>query len=72
MSTSMMMRFMLFIRAFGFFVAAYQHFEGWKRIMFGKFEWGRALVYELLATLWLRPFVDIWSSITYLDIAQHV
>ncbi|QBL09926.1 hypothetical protein E0Z06_10510 [Rheinheimera sp. D18] len=28
------------IAAFGFFVAAYQHFEGWKKIMFGKFEWG--------------------------------
>lgn len=28
------------IAAFGFFVGAYQHFEGWKRIMFGKFEWG--------------------------------
>jgi hypothetical protein len=26
--------------AFGFFIAAYQHFEGWKRIMFGEFEWG--------------------------------
>ena len=28
------------IGAFGFFVASYQHFEGWKKIMFGKFEWG--------------------------------
>ncbi|MEH8021348.1 disulfide bond formation protein B [Rheinheimera metallidurans] len=28
------------VAAFGFFVAAYQHFEGWKKIMFGKFEWG--------------------------------
>jgi hypothetical protein len=28
------------IAAFGFFVGAFQHFEGWKKIMFGKFEWG--------------------------------
>ncbi|GAA5131709.1 hypothetical protein [Thalassotalea piscium] len=28
------------IAFFGFFVAAYQHFEGWKKIMFGKFVWG--------------------------------
>ncbi|MCA1767407.1 MAG: hypothetical protein LC639_04185 [Idiomarina sp.] len=25
---------------FGLFVASYQHFEGWKKIMFGKFVWG--------------------------------
>ena len=28
------------IAAFGFFVASYQHFAGWKKIMFGKFVWG--------------------------------
>jgi len=28
------------IAAFGFFVASYQHFAGWKKLMFGKFEWG--------------------------------
>lgn len=28
------------IAAFGYFVGAYQHFEGWKKIMSGKFEWG--------------------------------
>lgn len=28
------------LAAFGFFVASYQHFAGWKKIMSGKFEWG--------------------------------
>ncbi|WP_299771860.1 hypothetical protein [uncultured Pseudoteredinibacter sp.] len=28
------------IAAFGFFVAAHQHFNGWKKIMGGTFEWG--------------------------------
>lgn len=28
------------VGAFGFFIASYQHFEGWKKIMGGRFEWG--------------------------------
>jgi hypothetical protein len=57
------------IAAFGFFVGAYQHFEGWKRIMFGKFEWGEhwyinpwllsgcalLLISGLLLLIWTSP-----------------
>lgn len=32
--------FATLLGAFGFFVASYQHFEGWKKIMSGNFEWG--------------------------------
>jgi hypothetical protein len=55
--------------AFGFFIAAHQHFEGWKKIMFGKFEWGEHwyinswllsgcalfLIYGLLLLIWTTP-----------------
>ena len=55
--------------AFGFFIAAYQHFEGWKKIMFGEFEWGEHwyinswllsgcalfLISGLLLLIWTTP-----------------
>jgi hypothetical protein len=57
------------IAAFGFFVGAYQHFEGWKKIMFGKFVWGEhwyinswllsgcalLLITGLLLLIWTTP-----------------
>ena len=55
--------------AFGFFIAAHQHFEGWKKIMFGKFAWGEHwyinpwllsgcalfLISALLLLIWTTP-----------------
>ena len=57
------------VAAFGFFVGAFQHFEGWKKIMFGKFEWGEVwfinpwllsgcalfIISGLLLLIWATP-----------------
>lgn len=57
------------VGAFGFFVGAYQHFEGWKKIMSGKFVWGETwyinswplsgfaifIISGLLLLIWTSP-----------------
>ncbi|WP_154222064.1 hypothetical protein [Marinicella rhabdoformis] len=58
---------------FGFFVASYQHFEGWKKIMSGKFIWGEQWYLNSWLLSGFALFIIsgllllIWTSVKTID-----